>query len=176
MVGWSACQTSKTRVRGWKFGQNASLSAHMLPGSSWLYLFTTSRERSEKGEKGEATREARGAQQLTCSVPSGRAVRAKCSLDLADLTSDPRTSCNTLKADNLLARALALNAHAFQACLMTLPDDVAAHFHVVERQLPLRGSGPNIVWQFQAKKFKTHIARKRQMSHRAVVQHRTVVG
>ena len=33
-----------------------------LPGSSWLYLFTARKER-ERIEKGEATREARGAQQ-----------------------------------------------------------------------------------------------------------------
>ena len=36
----------------------------MLPGSSWLYLFTTSR--APRSEKGEATREARGAQQQKC--------------------------------------------------------------------------------------------------------------
>ena len=40
-----------------------------LPGSSWLYLFTTSSPRSEKGE---ATREARGAQQNFPSSPHAR--------------------------------------------------------------------------------------------------------
>ena len=46
------------------FPVSGSTSNINLPGSSWLYLF-----RKAKSEKGEATREARGAQQtLICQL------------------------------------------------------------------------------------------------------------